>query len=158
MQLITDLRTTSLKRFGELLQAVCEVAGLTQGKLSRAATAEYEQLRRSGAIREEDHVGSLGQPVISRVIAGLQDPTYFQVFIWLQVIQARYTSKQFAHRCQALGIPAPQFSAELERTLWKLAGFVPPDELARVYEQSQNEKPLDTNTSLVEHKEVRMKR
>jgi hypothetical protein len=153
---LADLLKKSRRRFGELLHDVCDVAGLTQGKLAREANAERQRLIAEGKIYPEDFTGSMGQPTVSRVMAGLQEPTYFQVFIWLRVIRDHYSSAHFARICEELGIAVPEFSADLERMLWKLSFFLPPDELASVYEKSKNEKPLDSSPSLIDHKEERM--
>jgi transcriptional regulator with XRE-family HTH domain len=153
---LMDLRKQSLKRFGQLLREVCEVAGLTQGKLAKAAKAELKLLIARGELHAEESVGSLSQSALSRVMAGLQEPTYFQVFLWLRVIKTHYGSARLAQTCQELGLAIPEFSAERERMLWNLASFLPPDELARVDEQSHHEKPLDDRPSLINHKEKRM--
>ena len=154
---LTNLLYKSRLRFGELFRDICDISGLTQGKLAREAKVEYQRLLAKGEIRPEDPVGSMGQPTISRVMAGLQEPTYLQVFIWLRVIKAHYKGAQLTQMCEELGIVVPKFSADLERMLWKLSSFLPPDELARVYEKSQNEKPLASSPSLIDHKEERMK-
>jgi hypothetical protein len=152
---LTDLLHASQMRFGELLREVCEISGITQGKLSREAKEERQRLIGKGIISLEDSIGSMEQPTISKVMAGGQEPTYIQVYIWLHVIRAHYESAQFAEICEELGIPLPEFSPELERELWRLATFVPPDELLRVYEETKNKKLIEIYTPLIEHKELR---
>ncbi len=153
----TDLLRRSQKRFGELLREVCEASGFTQGKLSRKSKDERQRLIEAGYIRPEDPIGSMEQPTISKVMAGVQEPTYFQVFIWLRVIRTHYESTKFAEICKKLGIiPIPQFSRELEQKLWYLSTFVQPDELLRVYEETEEYvKELELSQSLIEHKETR---
>jgi hypothetical protein len=106
---------TKLLRFGELLREVCEVSGITQGKLSREAKEERQRLIEKGIIHLDDSIGSMEQPTISKVMAGAQEPTYIQVYIWLRVIRTHYESAQFAEICKELNIPLPKFSPELER-------------------------------------------
>src|SRR6266516_645436 len=78
---LTDLFHASQKRFGELLREVCEISGFTQGKLSREAKKELQSLIQAREILPDDPIGSMEQPTISKVMAGLQAPTYFQVYI-----------------------------------------------------------------------------
>ncbi len=152
---LTDLLRRSQKRFGELLREVCEVSGFTQGKLSREAKAERKRLISLGCIHPQDPIGSMEQPTISKVMAGVQEPTYFQVFIWLRVIRSHYESARFAEICNKLNIPVPEFPPELERKLWHLSTFIPPEDLLKVYNESKDEKPMEASPSLIEHKEMR---
>ncbi|HJT59811.1 MAG TPA: hypothetical protein VJ761_25095 [Ktedonobacteraceae bacterium] len=155
---LTNLLHASQIRFGELLREVCEVSGITQGKLSREAKEERQRLIEKGIIHLEDSIGSMEQPTISKVMAGAQEPTYIQVYIWLRVIRTHYESPQFAEICKELRIPLPKFSPELERELWHLSTFVPPDELLQVYEETKNKKLIEIYTPLIEHKELRWDR
>jgi hypothetical protein len=152
---LTDLLCRSQQRFGELLREVCEVSGFTQGKLSREAKAERQRLIASGYIHSKSSIGSMEQPTISKVMAGVQEPTYLQVFIWLRVIRSHYESARFAEICQKLNIPVPEFPPELERKLWHLSTFMPPEDLLKAYEESKDEKPTELSPSLIEHKETR---
>lgn len=123
---ILDLLDDSRMRFGDSLRDICEVAGLTQSELSKRAKVELKQLVSKDGKTPRD---SMEQPAISKVMAGLQEPTYIQVYIWLRVIRAWYESPILAHLCAAQEVDVPTFSPELERKLWRLAAFVPPDEL-----------------------------
>ena len=145
----------SQKRFGQLLREVCEVIGFTQGKLSREAKKELQRLLKQGYLLEEDLIGSMEQPTISRVMAGIQQPTYFQVFIWLRVIFTYYTSKEFADICRKLEMPFPRLPANLKQTLWRLSTFTAPYELLQTYEETKDLKLIEIYGSLIEHKEVR---
>lgn len=149
------LLQASRKKFGELLREICEVSGFTQGKLAKEAKAERRRLIESGEIHPEDFVGSLEQPTISKVMAGTQEPTYLQVFIWLSVIKTHYKSTQLAELCENLGIAVPELTEEKVRMLWKLSSFISPEELKEIYEQSKNEKPMKYK-KLIDHKEKRM--
>jgi len=152
---VTGLLYGSRKRFGELLREICEISGFTQGKLSREAKVERDRLIGSGRIRRENAAGSMEQPTISKVMAGVQEPTYFQVFIWLRVIRSHYESARLAEICRRLEIPVPQFPYELERKLWQLSAFMPPEDLLEVYTESKDDKPMEVSPSLIEHKEER---
>jgi hypothetical protein len=154
---LTDLLHNSQKRFGTLLSDVCEVAGLTQGQLSRAAKGERQRLIDAGYIPAESMRESMAQPTISKVMAGVQAPTYMQVYIWLRVIRTHYESTRFAEQCRRADVAVPTLSPEMERILWRLATFISPDDLARVCEQSKDINPLEGRVSLIEHKEMRWK-
>ena len=155
---LTVLLHDSRMRFGELLRQVCEISGITQGKLSREAKEERQRLIEKGIIHLEDSIGSMEQPTISKVMAGAQEPTYIQVYIWLRVIRTHYESIQFKDICEELQIPLPKFSPGLERELWHLSTFVPPDELQQVYEETKDKKLIEIYTPLIEHKELRWDR
>ena len=152
---LSDLLHRSQGRFGELLREVCEVSGFTQGKLSREAKEERRQMLLRGDIRPEDPIGSMEQPTISKVMAGTQEPTYYQVYIWLQVIRKHYEDPKFALICKELHIPLPVFSYELEQELWQLASFIPPNMLHQVYEDTKEKKLFKIYKPLIEHKEQR---
>lgn len=156
---LTDLFHASQKKFGELLREVCEVSGFTQGKLSREAKKELQRLIDEGYILPEDPIGSMEQPTISKVMAGLQGPTYFQVFIWLKVIETYYHSEQFAKICRQLDLSTPPvFTPQLKQRLWGLASFMPPEELSENYEQAKDIKLIEIHPPLIEHKETRWNR
>jgi hypothetical protein len=152
----SELDRDAHKRFGVLLHELCEVSGLTQGKLARQAKFERSQLVKSGCLELGTLTGSMEQPTISRVLAGLQEPTYFQVLIWLRVIRKYYESDDLTRICEERGIIKPAFTAETERLLWTLASFVPPDERARAFAQSKNFQLLGFHIPIIEHKERRM--
>ncbi|HEU5375437.1 MAG TPA: hypothetical protein VFV38_08365 [Ktedonobacteraceae bacterium] len=152
---LTSALRRSQKRFGELLRELCEVAGVTQGKLSRDARAERQRLIEEGYIRPEEPIGSMEQPTISKVMAGVQAPSYYQVYIWLRVLRRHYESERLAEICKELSIPVPIFSRETERKLWQLATFVPPEELNAIFEESKGEKPMEASPTLIDHKELR---
>lgn len=152
----TDLLLNSQMRFGELLYELCEVSGFTQGKLSREAKDEYRQLKEQGVIRPNYPISSMEQPTISKVIAGVQAPTYLQVYIWLRVLRAHFESTEFIEICKELKIDLPKkFSLALEKELWRLSTFVPPDELGEVYKNTQDIELIKFYPSLIEHKERR---
>jgi hypothetical protein len=156
---MADVLRESRKRFGNLLGELCEVSGFTQGKLSREAKLVYRQMVEDGNIHAEDPVGSMEQPTISKVIAGVQDPTYFQVYIWLRVIRKHIESDQFAKVCKDLKLNSvPTFSLDLELDLWRLAHFTPPSELLNTYEKRKNLKLIEIYEPLIDHKEVRWDR
>lgn len=152
---LTSALRRSQKRFGELLRELCEAAGYTQGRLSRDARAERQRLIEEGYIRPEEPIGSMEQPTISKVMAGVQSPSYYQVYIWLHVLRSHYESEQLADFCRELSIPVPVFSFETERKLWQLATFIPPYELNDIFEESKDEKPLSASPALIDHKELR---
>jgi len=147
---LTDLLRSSQKKFGELLREVCLAAGFTQGKLSREAKDEHQRLIEIGDLYPGDSIGSMEQPTISKVMAGSQEPTYYQVYIWLNVLRRHFDSPRFAEICKELDISLPTFSAQLERGLWRLSTFIPPDELRQVYEEAKDEKLIEIYKSLVE--------
>jgi hypothetical protein len=97
------------------------------------------------------------QPAISRVLTGQQEPTYFQVLIWLRVLRKYYESEELARICEEMEIVKPAFTVEIERFLWMLAAFVPPEERAQAYAQSKDLQPLRFHPPIIEHKERRMK-
>jgi len=152
----SELDRDAHKRFGVLLHELCEVSGLTQGKLARQAKFERRQLIKNGCIQLGTLTGSMEQPTISRVLAGLQAPTYFQVLIWLRVLRKHYESEELARICDEMGIAKPAFTVETERLLWGLAAFVPPEERAQAYAQSKDFQPLGFHIPIIEHKERRM--
>lgn len=127
----SDLRAVAQARFASLLLQICEAGGLSQGKLARMAQADVRWLLGEGTLGSNDPIGSLGQPTISRILAGKQQPTYGQVYIFLRAIRAHYTSSELTRRCEKCGLSVPVFSREQELALWTLAGFCSPDELAR---------------------------
>src|SRR5216683_4258190 len=133
----SNLRYEALKRFGSILRDLCEVSGFTQGKLAREAKAERQLLIDEGYINPGDLIGSMEQSTVSRIMTGAQEPTFFQVFIWLRVLRKHYKSPELADVCQKMGIEKPEFPSTLERKLWNLAGFVTPKELSLVYEGSK---------------------
>lgn len=151
---LTNLLQNAQKKFGELLREVCQVAGFTQGKLSQEAKEELERLIEIGDVRPNDVIGSMEQPTISKVMAGSQGPTYYQVYIWLNVLRKHYESSQFAEICENLNISLPTLSSKLEQELWRLSTFVPPDELRQVYEEAKNVKLIQIYKSLMEDKEM----
>lgn len=153
---LADLVERSRKRFGVLLRNVCEIGGVTQGMLSREAKRELRRLREMGEIVLDESVGSLEQPTISKVMAGMQAPTYYQVSIWVKVLQASFTSDRLAMLCQALDISQPAFDPTWEQALWRLAHFVPPQELCQVYECAKDLKVRKMYQTLSEHKEIPM--
>jgi hypothetical protein len=141
---LSSLVRISQKRFGELLRQICEISGITQGKLSREAKNERQRLIEKGDIHPDDLIGSMEQPTISKIMAGVQGPTYFQVYIWLRVIRAHFESARFAEICKELNIDLPEFSSKLEHELWRLSTFIPPDELHRTYENAKEIKLIVT--------------
>ena len=164
---LSDLVHNSRIRFGQLLWEICEVSGLSQGKLAQEAKYERQRLIDNGKLRSGDQVGSMEQPTISKVIAGIQEPTYFQVYIWLRVIEAHFKSPRLASICEDLHLPCPEFTPELARKLWYLSGFIPPDERAQVYEDAKEDKivehvksypSLKKYRSLLQHRERRWKK
>jgi hypothetical protein len=146
---LTELLRNAQQRFSEILSELCEVAGLTQGRLARLAKLELQTLVSQGVISSGSPVGSMYQPTISKVLSGQQTPTYYQVYIWLRVVRSWYGSLQLAALCEKRGVPVPIFSEIVERKLWYLAGFVPPDELSQV------EVPEVPDVKLIDHKERR---
>jgi hypothetical protein len=153
---LTNLFHASQKRFGELLREVCEISGFTQGNLSREAKKELQRLIQAGEIFPDDPIGSMEQPAISKVMAGLQAPTYFQVYIWLKVIEEHYNSDEFTEICHQLHIAHPPvFTDQLKQELWRLATFVPPDELHENYKNTKDLKLIEIHTPLIDHKEIR---
>jgi acyl-CoA synthetase (AMP-forming)/AMP-acid ligase II len=151
---ITSLLHASQNRFGELLRQVCELSGLTQGKLSREAKDERERLIKQGDIFPDDPIGSMEQPAISKVMAGIQGPTYLQVYIWLRVIRAHYQSARLAQICEELGIDTPVFHKKWEKALWQLSTFTPPEKLLQVYEATRDDKYIEIDEAIIEHKEI----
>ena len=152
---LSDTVRTSQNRFGELLREICEISGFTQGKLSREAKKEYQRLVEQGFILLDDPVGSMEQPTVSKVMAGMQVPTYYQVYIWLSVIRTHYESDEFARICKELDIERPKFPYELEPKLWRLLGFVTPDERSEAYRMTKDIKLLEVTPGLIDHKERR---
>jgi transcriptional regulator with XRE-family HTH domain len=134
----TNLIHASLKEFGRLLREICEVAGFTQAKLARESEAELERLMECGDIKPDDYVGSMRQPAISRVMLGSQEPTYYQVYIWLKVLRVHFESEHFAEICREEGTPLPTFPSTLEAELWRLSTRQPPDELHEVCERNKD--------------------
>lgn len=130
----TNLVHSSLKEFGRLLREVCEVGGYTLEKLSREACHERERLIVSGDLKPHDPVGPMGQLAIARVMAGFEEPTCYQVYIWLRVLRTHFESPEFAQICQDLGIPLPTFPPALEAELWRLSNHQAPSELREAYE------------------------
>lgn len=151
---LSTLRNAAQQVFGRILRDLCEASGITQGKLAKEAKVERKRLIEQGSINSGDLIGSMEQPTISRVLAGAQEPTYFQVFIWLRVIRRHYESKELAKKCQELGIEKPLFPAETEQVLWDLTAFKRPEHLAQAYEVGKKIQP--TRLSMIEHKEMRM--
>lgn len=149
----------SQRQFGELLYQICEISGFTQGKLSREAKDECRRLMEKGVIGPEDPVGSMEQPTISKVMAGVQGPTYLQVYIWLRVIKAHFKSEEFREICRELHIEEPpEFLPKWEEWLWHLSTFVPPDELDKACEETENLKLIEIHKPLIVHKEERWDR
>lgn len=153
----SELDRNAHKRFGVLLHELCEVSGLTQGRMAKQAKAERARMIKDGCIKQADSIRSMEQPTISRVLAGQQEPTYFQVLIWLRVLRTHYGSEELTQICEEMGIAKPAFTVETERLLWTLAGFVPPDKRAQAYEQSKDVQPIGFHLPLIEHKERRMR-
>jgi len=135
----TSLVHASLKEFGHLLREVCQVAGFTQAKLSREAEDERLRLIESGDLNPYDPC-TTDQITLARVMAGLQEPNSYQVYVWLKVLREHFESERFAQICQDLGLPLPTFSKELEAELWRLSNRQTPDELRQVYEWSKDVK------------------
>lgn len=156
MRNYSELVANVHKRFGTLLHLHCERVGLSQGKLARLATRKRNQMLKEGALRKSDAIGSMAQPTISRVAAGLQAPSYFQVLLWISVVREYYKSGELAERCEQLGIVTPVFSARTERSLWALAGFIPPEKLEQALEQSAPVGKQQATRSLVDHRESRL--
>jgi transcriptional regulator with XRE-family HTH domain len=156
VQNYSELRYNSQRRFGYILRELCETSGFTQGKLAREAKAERQRLIEEGYINPGDFIGSMEQSAISRVMAGTQEPTYFQVLIWLKVVRKHYESPELAQACQKIQVEKPEFSRDLERKLWILAAFVPPKELSQTYEESKTIEPMKLRKSMIIHKEKRM--
>ncbi len=137
------------------MRQVCEVGGFTQGMLSREAKVERQQLIKIGEIRPDDPVGSLEQPTISKVMAGAQAPTYYQVYIWLAVLRKHYKSPRFAKICEEFGEELPEFFPEWEQYLWHLASFMPPDKLRQINTKAKDLEIIAIYPSRIDHKERR---
>lgn len=153
----SELNRNAHQQFGRIVRDLCEVSGFPQGKLAREAKAEKKRLIAQGSIHPGDVASSMEQPTISRVLAGLQEPTYFQVLIWLHVLRKHYESEELARMCEERGVVRPAFPVETERLLWTLAGFVPPEARARAYAHSKEMMHLlGPYPSLIAHKERRM--
>lgn len=131
----------SQRKFGDLLRQVCEIGGFTAGKLSREAHAELLRLSEQGRITPDAPVGSLGPMTLCRIMAGTQDPTYYQVWLCVRVLGKHLNSQYFAKICQELDMEIPALGEQWkqwEQVLWHLAGFLSPDELAVLYEQAKD--------------------
>lgn len=150
----SKLRNEAQQRFGNILRDLCEASGFTQGKLAKEAKRERKRLIENGNINPGDLIGSMEQPAISRVLAGTQEPTYFQVLIWLQVLRKHYASDELAKKCEDLGIQKPEFLKETEQILWDLSAFRPPDKLASAYNESKKIQPIQF--SIIDHRETRL--
>jgi hypothetical protein len=136
MYFTTALLRDNQRRFGRLLRQLCELGGFTAGKLERSSKAYQQLLIEQGVIDPEEAV-LLIEPVILDAVKGIAAPTYLQVFVWLAVLRKHFESPEFAAVCRELAIPVPAYPLALENTLWKLAGFIPPDEVSEVARQAQ---------------------
>jgi hypothetical protein len=86
-------------------------------------------------------VGSLGPLTLCRIMAGKQDPTYYQVLLCVSVLGRHLNSQYFADVCRELDLEIPDLGErwkQWEQVLWHLAGFLSPAELAVLYEQTKD--------------------
>jgi transcriptional regulator with XRE-family HTH domain len=119
-------------RFGTLLRAICEAAGLTQPLLEKYGQAEYAQLEKSGFITPDDPVTSMLQEVISRVLRGKQRPSYTQTYIWITVVKRHYSDPRIKKIFKDKKLEMPKFTPEIEDALWTLAGYSSPQDVIKV--------------------------
>jgi transcriptional regulator with XRE-family HTH domain len=142
------LRAKARELFGSLLKLLCRRAGITQDKLERDSRAYREELIARGLLQDDNNSGSMNQSAISRVMKGIQPPTYDQVRIWLEVIDRVYKSDKFREICNNIGWPYKDFfTKELKIDMYRLALFGTPEEVVAAYEQwedlpLQNKKKL----------------
>lgn len=135
---LTNILQQSLSTFGRLLREICMLGGITAAVLSSRGVQEREFLVQAGDLKSSDPVGPMGELPILLVMAGREAPTYYQVYIWLRVLRRHFESPEFAQACKDLSIELPVFPELLERRLWKLAGFVSPEERSQVYESMKD--------------------
>lgn len=114
--------------FGEALYKVCRRVGITQPLLEKYGEAEYAQMEAEGKISVQS---SMKQQVISRVVTGLQAPSYTQTYIWLKVIKQHYENEKVIEYFQNKGLEMPVFTEEVEEKLWALSGHQSPRSVKR---------------------------
>ena len=133
-----------IPRFGTLMRQVLDGIGVNQVLFEKRAQAKYdafmfekygkqayERMKEDGTIPKEEQ-SSMLQQVISRVINGLQRPSYIQMLIWMGVIADLYNNESIKKWFRDNDLEMPVFSEEIEEALWALSGHQCPRKVNKV--------------------------
>jgi|SRR2546430_5911161 len=138
---LEDLLTLESKTiaFGFYLRQACNDGRITQTLLEKYGEMEkyvrlvnkygkevYEQKKRDGTLPKEEQ-SSMKQETISRVVNGIQRPSFQQVSIWIFVIKRHYTSEDVRLMFDNKGLSIPNFTEEMEEKLWISSGYLSPN-------------------------------
>ncbi|HEX3640658.1 MAG TPA: hypothetical protein VHV10_05155 [Ktedonobacteraceae bacterium] len=128
-----------IPRFGTLMRQFCEAAGMNQPWLAdkgqsmynemmirKYGKERYEQMLEEGTLPKEEQ-SSMLQQAVSRVIIGVQRPSYIQTYIWISVIEEHYNNEEIKRYFEWKGLEMPVFTEEMYQALWALSGHQPPD-------------------------------
>lgn len=132
----SDLLHRAPKVFSAMFEHLLLGCFISQGELSRKATALRETLIKNGNIARGDSlIGSQAQQTISNVLDGQQRPTQGQLLLWLHVIRDWCNdSPDMLAKIERINVPKPRYPAEVEQDFYRLALFGSIDEIREAYE------------------------
>jgi hypothetical protein len=110
---------------------------ISQGELSRKATAIHNQMKADGSLEKGDSLGSMAQPTISNVLDGQQRPNHGQLMLWLDVIAewCDDSPDMLEKIAKIEGAQKPRYPEEIEDDLYRLALYGTIDEIEEMYDK-----------------------
>lgn len=126
------------KLFSRLLEQLMLASILSQGQLSREATAFRQGLIDQGLMELGDPlIGSMHRTTINNIIAE-RLPTYGQVWIWLRMIKNWYANPQMKEDLKKYNLPEPEIDDEIWKDMQRLALHGTLEEIDEAYKRREN--------------------